>query len=222
MTELIEITQNSINGAEVNSVSARELYKILELGQGQFQRWINKNLADNPFFKNGEDYLGVRLNVEGNDVPDYILSLDVAKHLSMMAKTEVAHKIRNYFIEIEKQASKPMTQIEIIAQTAIALAQQEKKLITIQSDVKEVKTYIDEDIKTRPVSYQQQKALQDVKMAKVYSLGGTDEDLIKKLHSRVWSIFKKRFALPRYAALPASKFEDGLAFINSLTIADMV
>ena len=51
-------------------------------------------------------------------------------------------------------------------------------------------------------------------------------DLLKKfisgLHRKVWSLFKKRFHLPRYNELPSIKFDDGLDFIRNLTIADMV
>jgi phage anti-repressor protein len=220
MNDLITVLKTDFNGVEVNSINSRDLYSRLGLAKGQYSRWIQKNILD--LFLEYEDYVWVRQDVEGNSVVSYIVTIDVAKHLCMMAKTEKAMEFRKYFIEVEKQATKPMTHLEITAQNALALAEQEKRLITIQSDVEEVKTYIDEDIKTRPVSYQQQRALQDEKMQKVYSIGGTDEALIKKLHSRVWSIFKKRFTLPRYAALPAIKFEEGLQYIRNLTLADMV
>jgi len=219
MKELIQITRNTINGAEVNSVNARNIHTYLKVNT-LFPTWIKRAIEKYDFVEN-EDYVSFVTDSKSGK-RDFIVSMDMAKELCMLENNPIGKETRKYFIKIEKESSAPMTQIEIVAQTAIALVEQEKKLLTIQSDVDEVKTYIDEDIKTRPVSYQQQKALQDAKMTKVYALGGSDEALVKKLHSRVWSIFKKRFALPRYAALPASKFEEGLEFIRDLTIADMV
>ena len=40
MDSLIQITKNTINGAEINSVNAREIYDYLGLAKGQFSRWI--------------------------------------------------------------------------------------------------------------------------------------------------------------------------------------
>jgi phage anti-repressor protein len=119
MKELIEVSQNRIGDDEVNSVSARELHKALGLAKSQFNRWIKTNLLDNPFFTENIDYIVHRLNVDGLrqnsrgfwidktgkvvEIIDYILTLDTAKHLTMLSKTTKAHQIRNYFIEIEKR-----------------------------------------------------------------------------------------------------------------------
>ena len=40
MDSLIQITKNTINGSEINSVNARETYEYLGLAKGQFSRWI--------------------------------------------------------------------------------------------------------------------------------------------------------------------------------------
>lgn len=224
MDGLIHIQQTYIGAESVNSVNIKDLVEAIDV-KTHASQWFQRQV-DKYGFVEDEDYLILKSEKQTpsglKHILDYIVTLDTAKELAMVANTPKGRETRKYFISVEKQSVKPMTQIEIVAQTAVALAEQEKKLITIQSDVEEVKTYIDEDIKTRPVSYQQQKALQDAKMTSVYAIGGSDEDLVKKLHSRIWSIFKKKFHLPRYAALPASKFEEGLEFIRDLTIADMV
>ena len=68
----------------------------------------------------------------------------------------------------------------------------------------------------------QEKNLQDAKNRKVYELGADDKELIKKLHMKVWSVFKKRFNLPRYNELTAGRYEDGLMYLNNLTMAEVV
>ena len=101
MDSLIQITKNTINGVEINSVNARELYNNLGLAKGQYSRWIQNNLIDQ--FLYNDDYIGVRQVVEGNEVVSHIVTLDTAKHLCMMAKTQNAMKFRKYFIDFEKQ-----------------------------------------------------------------------------------------------------------------------
>jgi len=220
MNELIQITRSTINGAEVNSVNSREIYAYLEVKQ-QYADWIKLAIEKYDFIENEDFTLHKFVNGKATQ-KDYIVSLDMAKELCLVSNTEKGKETRKYFISVEKTSTKQLSQMEMIAIQAQSMVTLEKKQIEQDNKINEISEYIDEDIKTRPVSYQEQRMLQDMKMMKVYALGGDDEDLIKKLHSRVWSIFKKRFALPRYAALPASKFDEGVEFLDNLTIADMV
>lgn len=215
MNNLIQIMQTPLNGAEVNSVSAKELYKALELGQGQFQRWINKNLIDNHFFHENEDYMRVRLNVVGNDTSDYILSLDVAKHLSMMAKTDVAHKLRNYFIEIEKQSQKVLTVSEQISLMAQGHQGHEERLNTIEHK-------IDNDI---PLTSAQKHSIKQKVNLLVYRLKDShnlQDDFIPKCYSRVWKKVKNHFVVSSYMEIPKNKFDELVSVIDSVCISDVV
>mgnify|MGYP001000780594 FL=1 len=76
MDSLIQITKNTINGSEINSVNARETYDYLGLAKGQFSRWIKSAIEKYDFVQN-EDYITIDTNVEG--IKDYIVSLDMAK-----------------------------------------------------------------------------------------------------------------------------------------------
>ncbi|MBS1371479.1 MAG: antA/AntB antirepressor family protein [Lentisphaeria bacterium] len=108
MNELITITKATINNEEVNAVNARELWKKLE-SKRQFGNWIKDRLEG---FIEGQDY-AVNKNVKtGNGASgvqyqiDYIISLDTAKHIAMLERNEQGRKIRQYFIEVEKNARK--------------------------------------------------------------------------------------------------------------------
>lgn len=100
MNELIKVSQNE-NGLQV--VSARELYAYLGYENSQFSRWAKSKILENGFCIENEDWVGFDIIVEGNKIKDYALSLDFAKRLSMMAKTEKGEEVRNYFIECEKK-----------------------------------------------------------------------------------------------------------------------
>lgn len=99
MNELIRITE--VEGKK--SVSAREIYSFLELSPLQFVRWSKKNITENEFAEKGQDYQGYNFMLQGNEMVDYALSIDFAKKLCMLARTEKGEEARRYFIECEKQ-----------------------------------------------------------------------------------------------------------------------
>jgi len=95
MNTLIKITDKGL-------VSAKELYLGLGLNKSQWSRWYPSNIQKNEFYKENTDWIGVRHNVEGNETLDFAISLEFAKHIAMMARTEKSYEYRNYFSECEK------------------------------------------------------------------------------------------------------------------------
>jgi len=75
---------------------------------------------------------------------------------------------------------------------------------------------------TRRLEAYQEYNLVREKNKKVYEIAGDDKAFANKLHRKVWQLFKKKFSLPRYAELPAVKYDQGIEFVRSLTLADMV
>lgn len=100
MNELIKITTNE-KGEQL--VSARELYRGLGLARTKWTPWYEKNIKNNEFFLENVDWTEVSLEVTGNKTTDFAITLDFAKHIAMMARTEKSHEFRNYFIECEKK-----------------------------------------------------------------------------------------------------------------------
>lgn len=129
MNELIKIVENDGKKA----VSARELYEKLGFDLSQWSRWYKKNITGNEFAIKNQDY--IELDTMSRTT-DFALSIDFAKRLSMMARTETGEQIRNYFIEIEKRATKPLSQLDILAQSIQILQAQEKRISEIDDRVK--------------------------------------------------------------------------------------
>lgn len=98
--ELIEIQNN--NGIQV--VNVRELYEKLGLDKSHIARWLDINIKNNQFAIEHEDWEGFAIEANGNQVENYWLSIDFAKRLCMMTRTEKGEHIRKYFIECEKVA----------------------------------------------------------------------------------------------------------------------
>lgn len=104
MTELIKITEQ--NGEK--AVSARELHQFLEVGR-DFSTWIKNRISEYDFME-GEDFeillpkMGEQNGSGGHNKMEYALSLNMAKELSMVERTEKGKQARRYFIEMEKLA----------------------------------------------------------------------------------------------------------------------
>ena len=106
MDEIINITRTTINEEEVNAVNARELHEKLGVKR-DFSNWIKDRLEG---FTEGQDFTVAKIGDGKNrgrfQPTEYIISLDVAKHIAMLERNEQGRLVRQYFIEVEKNARK--------------------------------------------------------------------------------------------------------------------
>lgn len=136
MVELIKVSENE-NGNKV--VSARDLYLKLGYDSSQWSRWYKKNIINNSFAIENEDWVGFDFMSKGNLTKDFALSLDFAKRLSMTAKTETGENYRKYFIECENIVKSnlinpiiPSYQIENPIERANAWIKEKQEVILLQ------------------------------------------------------------------------------------------
>ena len=132
----IEIRNNVIGNKEINSVSARELHSFLEVGT-EFSHWI-KRMCEYGFTEN-DDFLTI-VKKDGRQIlKEYIISIDMAKEISMLQRSDKGKEARKYFIECEKQLKenkpKELSRLEILE---IAI-ESEKKLIEANTQLEEQK-----------------------------------------------------------------------------------
>ena len=120
MSDLISVQKEIINGAEVNSVNARELHRELEV-KTVFSNWIRRAIDKYDFIEN-EDYIVIITDAKSGK-RDYIVTLDIAKELAMLENNDKGKKVRKYFIKCEKEFNRPLSFEELAKQT-ILLAQE--------------------------------------------------------------------------------------------------
>lgn len=93
---------------DTQTVSARELYEQLEISK-RFSAWFEKNSQG---FVEGEDFTSVLSGTVVNngahrELQDYNLTVDMAKHLCLMSRTEKGKQCRQYLLDLEKAWNTP-------------------------------------------------------------------------------------------------------------------
>lgn len=108
MNELLKINYE----AEQPTVSARDLHEALEINT-RFNDWFSR-MAEYGF-ENGVDFnllKNEKVRLEGNrevkrDIMDYQISVDMAKQICMIQRSEKGKQYRQYFIDLEKAWNTP-------------------------------------------------------------------------------------------------------------------
>ena len=102
MNELILVN------VDTKTVSARELHNALGI-EKRFSAWFETNSQG---FVEGEDFTSVLSGTVVNngakrELQDYDLSVDMAKHICLMSRTEKGKQCRQYLIDLEKAWNTP-------------------------------------------------------------------------------------------------------------------
>lgn len=108
MNELLKINYE----AEQPTVSARDLHEALEINT-RFNDWFSR-MAEYGF-ENGVDFnllKNEQVRLEGNrevkrEILDYQISVDMAKQICMIQRSEKGKQYRQYFIDLEKAWNTP-------------------------------------------------------------------------------------------------------------------
>ena len=158
MANLIRVTKKQVGNESIQTANARELWKFLEVKQ-QFTDWI-KNQIESLDLEENFDYILVshksEIKKHGGDRKsiDYILTLDIAKHIAMASRTEKGKEIRQYFIEIEKKYKES----QLLEFESLALHRYEKELEYFEETKKDLKDKIDtyQDLNIKALYTQQQ------------------------------------------------------------------
>ena len=134
--ELIKIKND--NGKQL--VSGRELHEFLGVGR-DFTTWIKGRISKYDFIEN-EDFTVLNIAPQnggashgGQHKLDYIISIDMAKELSMVENNDKGKQARKYFIQCEKKlkevasSQKALPQDYLSALKALVQAEEEKALM---------------------------------------------------------------------------------------------
>lgn len=225
MNEIIANTSNqtpieiALGIDEEGMTTARKLYAFLELAQGQFARWCKRNIIENDFATENEDYWGFDINVEGNKVSDYKLSAPFAKKLSMQSKTAKGEQARQYFLKVEDKLKEtvsravPMSPLEQLQLQAQAILQVNEKVDALDKELERFKL----DLPILPI--EADRITEAVRKRGVDILGGKasnayqDRSMRQRVYSNIYADLKSNFRVRSYKSIRRNQCESALNVI---------
>ena len=171
MSNIISLSTNNtqitfqkaiVNDYEQEVYNARTLHTLLESKQ-QFADWIKNRLQD---FVENVDFVSLSDNYEkplgGRPTKDFLLTINTAKHISMLERNEQGLKMRQAFIDAEKQLRKIQQQVPQLQQLSrleileIAI-ESEKRAIAFEKE----KLALENTVKHKDIVIEQQDATID-------------------------------------------------------------
>ena len=133
MTNLIKITYNE---ADEPVVSGRELHEKLEV-ETPYKQWFDRMCEYG--FEDNKDYCTFLCNrsdgLAGKPRTDHAITLDMAKQLCMIQRTDIGRKCREYFIEVEKAWNSE----DMILGRALKISERRNKVLAEKNEQLEAK-----------------------------------------------------------------------------------
>ncbi len=127
--ELIKI-EKSKGGRDI--VSARELHEFLEI-ETPLHKWAPR-MIEYGFIENVD---WTKMSADNQSV-DYAITLETAKHWSMMQRTEKGMQARKYFIDCEQKLKSQIQLPQTFAEALQLAADQAKQIELQQKEIKEL------------------------------------------------------------------------------------
>ena len=201
MNEIIKINSN-------NTVSARELHEFLKI-ETRFDIWFNRmkeyGFVEKVDYEKIVSKVHVQKRTRTYEQVDYEITLDMAKEISMIQRSEKGKQARQYFINCEKKlkevVKKPLTTLEQLKLHYLALEEQNKELKQVKADVTDLKNNM-------PLFNIECKDLQQAVRAKGCEvLGGYGSKAYKsnsirqKVYIDIQHQLKREFGVTRYEAI---------------------
>lgn len=131
----IDITVEEKDGFQ--TVSARELYKALNITD-RFSRWFDSLLKYG--FVENEDFTSVKSSTLVNngaerELQDYAITIDMAKQICMLQRSELGRKYREYLLKLEKAWNTPEAVMSRALQIANRTLEEAKRQVVFQQAI---------------------------------------------------------------------------------------
>ena len=207
--ELIKIIERE--GRQL--VSGRELHEFLEI-RTKYKDWFRRMVEYG--FEEEIDFIRVAQKRATNNlknpvttVIDHAISIDMAKEISMIQRTEKGKTARQYFINCEKKLKevKKLSPMELMELQFKALKEHKEKIAQVENRVDK----LEEDMPLFQIDCKEIQAL--VRKKGIEALGGyrsiayNDNSLRGKVYSDIQQQIRREFGVLRYEAIKRSQLE---------------
>ena len=186
---------------------------------------IEQDVADEVFHKTMENPKTAQETSEGGRPKiEYIITLEIAKHIAMLEKNEIGRHIRQYFIDFENTHRESSNSVSIQGLLTIAKKQIEA-IEKTQEHLEIVAQKVQVLESTKRLEGWQERALSDEVKAKVRDLVNGREVSPKVLSAYYRAIYKRlkgKYYVARYSEIPSVKFDEALHYVESLSCDDLI
>lgn len=218
--ELIKIIERE--GRQL--VSGRELHEFLEIGT-KYKDWFPRMVEYG--FDEEIDFIRVAQKRATNNsrnpvttVIDHAISIDMAKEISMIQRTEKGKAARQYFIKCEKKLKevKKLSPMELMELQFRALKEQKEKIVQVENKVDK----LEEDMPLFQIDCKEIQAL--VRKKGIEALGGyrsiayNDNSLRGKVYSDIQQQIRREFGVSRYEAIKRSQLETAKEILSNYKV----
>ncbi|MCG9597040.1 antA/AntB antirepressor family protein [Vibrio sp. Isolate25] len=99
----IEVFESTIDGVVKRCVDARNLHSNLGNATA-FTLWMTRKIEDIGFVEKKDFFSNLKKNDEkGRPSTEYTITVEMAKHLCMLEKSDIGYQMREYFIACEQK-----------------------------------------------------------------------------------------------------------------------
>lgn len=125
MNELFNVNYD----AERITLSARELHEFLGLEE-RFSKWYERMTGYG--FENGVDYTPYQMVHPKNNqvITDYQITIEMAKEIAMLQRSEKGKQARQYFIQLEKKWNSP----EAVMNRALEYSRKQVQALMLENE----------------------------------------------------------------------------------------
>ena len=211
MKELIKITEKE--GQQL--VDARELHEFLG-NRRQFTDWIKQRISQYGFIENEDFSISQICEKGGRPRTDYIITVDMAKQLSMVENNEKGNQARKYFIQCEKKLK------EVLQDPYNRLSPELKAIFQIDQKQQEIETKLNNLEENMPLFNIDCEELQSkVKKIATKVLGGykspayLDKSIRSKVYSDIQGQLRREFGLKSYKAIRRKELGQALNIVEN-------
>ena len=181
--ELIPLTEND----GVQAVMGRDLHEFLGV-RSNYTEWFSR--MEEYGFSDGLDFIrNSESNGRGRPTVNHVLTLDMAKEISMIQRTDKGKQARQYFIECERKAKRAPAELTRLELLQIAMESEQERL-ALEAKVTELEpkanhynrfmdaegTYTWDEV-ARIIGVGRNKMLESLRIQKVLMTGGNRQNL---------------------------------------------
>ena len=146
MTELVKITYANNRP----TVLGRDLHEVLGI-QTPYDKWLPR-MCEYGFVEGRDFSTFLSESTGGRPAQNHQLTIEMAKEICMIQRTEIGKRCREYFLEVErryKAQTKPLTPEEMILEQAQLMVAHSKRLSAVENRVEQLEA----KVTTHPEGY---------------------------------------------------------------------